>query len=936
MKKYIYILISLVLASCSEEQLDLLSSEAQALIGRAVDFSATITDEFKSQTRTTYNDTGVFNEQDMMRIYRQYAASGSDTDENHDGWVDNVAYRTYYYYTKYATGTTTISLGKDWKVFVGRQGKDEDGKFVNEGNGQQEKDTITWENGKTVRFRSWGRSNYANSLNGCYKYKSSGITNYYPDFCISDWVTVSGPTKQIPLTLRHVCSRIAISYRNNGSQFYKVELATTLDDYKRADNADTNDNDNSASEAGKTEDQAQEELNAVLAAYNRMCMPAGVDIEKGELYAMTKTYWEDIDNNAEGNRKLRFLEDEDPENFYHYGKEDAKAIEDNVQRPIFGGVNQSCYLITIPYDMSNGSTMGDVITLPACTRFRVYLRDVNNGDDYNTGGYEGTYHIFSLADIKDSNGSAMFPQGLDMLPGYSYKFYVGYRYDQLTITANDNFSWKEQDLVDAQLAEDNHDVPETSPAEYSWWKNTIKNAIPTSTGGDFNPQFHIKTQKEFIEFINLVNGTAAKKTDGLYRAKRKEENPDHANNTYDKNYWWYTEVSANKRDTTWVTSQQATEMGYLLYQSYHAANANQPAYSQEEYIRGAYPFFDETRDRHYTVYLDTDLDFYDWELPSIGNSKNTPFKGYFDGYCKGENDVAAKMHSISNLNMEEEYLFKYIDGAAIRNLKIESTHKVSLVKEGINTCYIIGIDLRTHSTKNSIAESLTSNLYNNPSYVVGCIHVGDAGGALVGASSNLYMYGCMQAAEGIPENQGALMNEHMRYSTESAWKFFTPLISFDYTKEANTGSPSWGRFMCNYFDTELSPNTWAVGDLGLSLSNDYSPLEYIRGRKSFVLKAKNDNLLTGDATFKALNTTERRLSYYGLAPWKAMNYGIYRYNQTSAGSTHKCNVHYENNSTGYIHKYPELQSGVPADAEKDENGKITREAQYANTLDQNN
>lgn len=904
-KKYLYnIVLLLALAACSEDDWDIfLSPEQQALIGSAVNFSATQVDEFKPQTRTTYNDTGVFNENDLMRIYRQYQ-------QDNGAWEENSTYRTYYFNTKYATGTS-ISLGTDWKVYVGRKGKNSDGTVIES---QTAADSITWENGKTVRFRSWTRSNYASALESCYKYKSSGITNYYPDFCISDWVTVSGPSEQIPLTLRHVCSRIAVSYRNNGSQFYKVELATELEDYKRKDNADTSVNDNSISEAGKTDEQAKEELDAVLAAYNKMCMPAGVDIEKSELYAMTKTFWENLDYNSTDNNTLRNLEDVDASTFYHYGHNDSEYIKENVQRPVFGNVNTSCYLVTIPYDMSNGTTQGDVITLPACTRFRVYMRDVNNGDGNNTSGYEGSYHIFSLADIVDGSGNTMFPQGLDMLPGYSYKFQVGYRYGQLTITANDNFSWTKQDREEAKLEEDIHTLPLPTTADYTWWKTTIKNAIPTSTGGDFNPVFHIQTQQQFIEFINLVNGTAATATEGLYRAGRTKEhpNPDHADNAYDKYNWWYTEVSANKRDTTWVTSAEATAMGYLLYESYHAANGSQPAFSQEEYVRGAYPFYDETRDRHYTVYLDNDLDLFDWMLPSIGNSGTTPFMGYFDG----------QMHTISNLYMEEEYVFKYIDAAAIRNLKIESTHKVSLAKIGTNTCYIVGIDLRAHSTTNSIIQSLTSNLYNNPSYVVGCIHVGDAGGALVGASSNLYMYGCMQAAEGIASNTGALMGAYLPYSSTSNWNFLAPQIPFDFSnmQAKLKGTPKWGRFMCNYYDTQLSPGTNSIGNI----KDLYSPLEYIRGRESFILKAKNDNMLVGEVSFSTLTSVSQRLAFYGLAPWKAMNYGIFQYNQSSIGGTHKCKAHYVNNSTGYIHRYPELVSGEPT------------EDQYADPLEQKN
>lgn len=903
MKRFLYLLTILSVVACSEDTEMTLSPEQQSLLGREVNFNATRASEFNHQSRTTYNDTGVFNEDDLMRIFRQYALDGG-------GWGEE-AYRTYNFHTKYATGTQ-IDLGRDWRVVVDRMGKNPDEDEFK----QSEGDSITWENGKTVRFRSWTRSNYAGCLNGCYKYKGSDITNYYPDYCISDWVTVSGPTEQVPLTMRHICSRIAISYRNNGSQLYKVEVATDLEDYKRKDNADTNANDKSPSEAGKTDTEAQAELDQVMAAYNRMCMPAGVDIEKSELYAMTKDYWQPLDydiSTSEGSSTaLRTLENVDASTFYHFGTNTPEHIKENVQRPVFGNVNQSCYLITIPYDMSNGDQQGNIITLPACTRFRVYLRDVNNGDGMHPGAnYEGTYHIFSLSDVKDKDGNTMFPNGLEMAPGYSYKFYVGYRYDQLTITANDNFSWDKQDAENANLGNADIPMPTISTTDYTWWKDAIKKAIPKD-GGDFKPQFTISTEKEFLEFINLINGTAAKETTGLTRAKRNVKNPDHKGNAYDEYYWWYTSVSANKRDTTWVTSAEATALGYLLYESYHAANGNQPAYSQEEYIRGAYPFYDETRDRHYTIKLNAHLDFGDWCLPSIGKEVDTPFKGFFDG----------QMHKLSNVYMQEEYLFKYIDAASISNLRIESTHKVSLVKQGTNTCYIVGIDLRAHSTLNSIAERLTSNEYNNPSYVVGCIHVGDAGGALVGASSNLYMQGCMQAAEGIAANTGALLGGYLPYSSTSNWRFFDPQISFDFTDMSAKlkGTPSWGRFMCNYYDKELSKNTNAVGNI----ADKYSPLEYIRGRDSYILKAKNDNLLQGEVTFGSLKSVAQRYAYYGLAPWKAMNYAIFRYNQTSAGTTHACTAHYENNSTGYVHKYPELLPGVP-----------TTE-QYANPLEQNN
>lgn len=904
MKRYLsYILLLLVLLSCEKERWDSLPQWQRDLIGRAVNFNASIADDF--QTKTTWDESGAFNEYDLMRIYREYS-------DGNGGW-EKKAYRTYFFDTKYATGTT-INLGRDWKVEEGRKGLGRGDDYVNPFT-QTKADSLTWESGKAVRFRAWARSNYAGALKNCYR-DANGITNYYPDYCLSDWVTMSGPTAQIPLTLRHACCRITIAYRNNGSQFYKAEVATEWQDYKRADNADTSENDEADTEHGKTDAQAQEEWAQVVAAYNRMCMPGGVDADKAELKALKSSFWTDLSNNSTDNNKLRYLEDQSDDIFFPYGGGTAEDVETQVQRPVFANVNTSCYLLTIPYDMSNGETQGDIITLPACTRFRIYKRDVNNGDGNNTPGYEGTYHIFSLADIRndDPDKTPMFPDGIALLPGHSYKFVVGYKYDKLTITASDNFSWTQQDLEDSQMESSEVDYPELTTAGYTWWKTTIKNAIPTD-GSDFNPVFHIKDETEFLEFINLVNGTATNVTSGLFRARRKDVNPDHADNPYDSHYWWYTSVSANKRDTTWVTSAEATALGYLLYESYHPANANQSAYSQEEYVRGPYSFYDMTRDRHYSVYLDSDLDLADWCLPSIGDGDTAtehPFMGYFDG----------QMHTIKDAYMAEEYLFKYINSAAIRNLRLTSTHKLSLAKEGANTCYIVGVDIRAHSTLNPLIERLTSNLYNNPSYVVGCIHVGDAGGALVGASSNMYMWGCMHAAEGIPSGNGALMGSYLPYSSESNWRFLAPQISFDYNNmNQQMGSkPTWSRFMCNYYDTELSPGTNAI----TAISDLYSPLEYIRGRESFILKAKEDNLLKGDLGFNSLKSVQQRMAYYGLAPWKAMNYGIYRYNQTAAGQSHPCNAHYENDSVGYIHRYPVLLPSTPT------------ALQYANPLEQKN
>ena len=55
--------------------------------------------------------------------------------------------------------------------------------------------------------------------------------------------------------------------------------------------------------------------------------------------------------------------------------------------------------------------------------------------------------------------------------------------------------------------------------------------------------------------------------------------------------------------------------------------------------------------------------------------------------------------------------------------------------------------------------------------------------------------------------------------------------------------------------------------------------------------------------------------FYGLAPWKAMNYAIWKYNTDPNyyGKDHPCNIHYEVGTVGYDHTYPQMNSGAPLD-----------------------
>lgn len=859
-KGFLALMTSLVLIGCTNDDTESsLTAEQQGLIGRAVNFDVSMADGYK--TRSIYNDDGSFSDNDLMRIYRQYA--------NDNGtWKATQSYRTYQYKPLYANGTEVL-LNQNWKVEKDRYGyndvadaKHGTGEFV-----QASSDSLTWENGSTVRFRAWSRSNYYNSITG-----NNGKNRYYPDFCIADYVNASGPTQGIPLLLKHVGCRIVFMRRLNGNEFYKIEVCTDWEDYKRTDNNTDHAADDHEFEAGKTDAKAQEECNAVLAVYNKMCMPAGVNISDGTLLAMPKTYWE----NATATQ-IRYLENDEAQ-FFKYGEKTPDKIASDAQRPIFNHLNGSVYLITIPYDMSDEpTTQGNVLVLPPCTRFRVYLTDVNNGDQYGTGGYEGTYHILTLSDIKNKSGDKIYTEGMELIPGNSYGFYVGYKYNQLTVTAEDNFSWTEQDIAEKHQMKDEQEVPVMS-GTYGWWKNAIRLAIPKGME-DFEPKFHITNREEFLEFIKLVNGTATDKTttDPLRSVARYKKIDGVTTKTYD----WFkqneiTPGFGGKNDTIFYTQTQLEQEGYIFYEHYHAANADKAAYSELDYLNSNYSFFDENLNRHFEVYLDADIDMADIQTSAIGAESTTPFKGLFDG----------QGHTIINVNRgtEEGYIFGYMDGGKIANLRIESTHKVDLLKNATNGAYILGISMMADSKTNAIAQSLLGT-----SFVVGCIHVGDATGALVGEADNLYMYGSMQAAEGI--SGGALLGG---YAASKTWNFFTPQSS---------KKVSWGRFMCNYYDKQLSPGAHAVG----SITDAYKQLEYIRGSQSYILRAKNDNLISDEVPWDKLSANLKE-AYYGLAPWKAMNYAIKRYND-SYGSTHKCTMHYEYNTIGYNHQYPVLKPG---------------------------
>ena len=859
-RNIIYLVLAAVLTACADYESKLSCDGEPALIGHKVNFNASMADLFL--TRATYHHDGSFNEGDQMRIFRQYALNGS-----FDATTES--FRTYYLKMDYAAGTQ-VSLNSDWIPMPGKLKLDAPG---SEPAVQTAADSLTWENGKTVRFRAWGRSNLAGRL-------SAGTRDsYYPDYTVSDWVTVSGPTYNIPLSMRHITCRIGLVCKS-GNEFGSAVICTDWHDYKRMDNADTQAHD--SEETDKSDDEAKEELSRVMAVYEKMCMPAGVDDATFQLTAMTKALYNDAATDF-ANLEKYFPQD----GIVKIGTMSADQIRDNVQHPVFNSNDGRLYMMSVPFDMSSANT-GAELVLPACTRFRVWLYDVNSGDKAATTGTEGSWHIFALSDIKKDNGDAAFPNGLALKAGYSYLFSVGYHYDRFTITAQDDFSWTEQDLGAGDAVDE---APAVEDLDFTWWTNAYREAAKKALfeNKDFLPEFSISDRRQFITFIHLVNGTAATRMSGLTRGDVRKD--DGGNEIKDadgfETYWWILDDEQDENgNPRQVTMEEAEAMGYVFYPHFYPTVSTQAAHVIEDYVTGPMDFYDRDFGNRYEVNLKVDLDLYDRELPGIGEVSAKPFRGNFKG-CG---------HTLTNLNMKNGCLFDHVMDGAITNLKIVSTHNVSLLNTGESSgttgwgCYIAGISMMCNSTGHSIASALTGS-----SYVVGCIHVGDAGGALVGEADNLTMLGCMQTAAGIPSGSGALLGA---YGTGSKSDFFAP--------QSKKGIV-WGTFMCNYYDTEKSPGTNAVG----TVKDDYGPQQYIRGGKSHILKAKNNYLLGSNTDYNSLSANMKK-EIYGLAPWRAMNYAIARYNSGSVGSKYPCNMQYSTSEVGYAHLYPVLITGAPA------------------------
>jgi len=890
----IFIVIPLLLAACTKEVTEL-RPDQESLIGRRVNFSASVADPFA--TRSTYRHNGAFNEGDIMTIYRQYS---HDNGRNFDAGTE--AWRVYELKTKYATGTS-LALETDWLPKKGEIGYNPahdstPGEYIT----QTEADSLTWDNGKTVRFRAWSRSN----LSGAIPNSSSDPKRYYPDYCVAEWVTVSGPTMDISLELKHLGCRIGFTTKS-GNELQWAEICTDWEDYLWQDNADTEAHDESStSEHGKTEEQAKEEAEAVKAVYDRMCMPAGVDITTSLLTAMTNEMYEGVTNFAKLHEKT------EADGIVKYDTKTPDQIKTDVKRAEFASNDGRLYLISIPYDISTGGQRGEALTLPPFTRFKIWLYDVNNGDKANTSGRESNYHIFSLGDVRDKEGDGsvqLFPNGMELLSGVSYLFSVGYHYNNFTLTPADSFSWDNQTPEGGDGT--NQQQSEQPTQYYKWWKDAIADAIPTDISQSFRPEFHIETPEEFLEFIKLVNGTAATKTSGLTQMLDPSKTYDKDHPATREDYRWYRDADVEfdsetgkplkvKNGAVAVTTAEAEAEGYVFYEHYHPANADQAAYSMEDYLRGPYSFYDEDLNSHFSITLDNDLDLYDWRLTSIGSTESHPFRGIFDGGG----------HLISNIYMDGGIMFSYGKDIVIRNLKIETVHDFQLIgtseakdaKTGYGA-YVAGVSIKAPCPGNPIATTLTGT-----SYVVGCIYQGNAAGGLVGTADMLNMYGNMIAASGIPAGTGALLG---RYPSESQ----------AYLAPQTAKKLSWSSFMVNYYDRTLSEDINAVGftedgNGRYSTTRQYRQQEYIRGAESHILKAKNDNLLADSVPWEKVEEQNNDLmieGYYGLAPWKAMNYAIWKYNQDQS-EPFTCKMHFVNDNDGYAHRYPILVSDAPGNS----------------------
>lgn len=907
-----------MLVGCSEEPLDTsLTIEQRNLIGTAVNFSPYVANfnitraEPSKPTGNSNNHEGGFNANDMMYIYRQY------WDETTGTWVYRNPPGTIYKYTDLNLGESGVFDKTSWRVYEGKTFRFYDSYYENPENSLYDTslpadqqvhsyrktltkgDSIIWETGSTVRFRAWALSRMGNDLSD--KTDASGAieprTINYPDYMVCDWVTVSGPTQAIPLAMRHLGCRIGFTPREN-NQFVKIELCTDPADYMRDDNAQSDADDALDKHPEIADPEHPEILTAaqcaanVADAFDRMCWPAGVDMETLSLLTCST------------DEKTKYSYKSQEMNIDFIKEKNENGTYKNVKHAQFSSSSDSrYYLISIPFDM----TTMEPITLPPYTRFKVWLRDVNSGDagtSEQTGSSENRYHIFQLSDVKKSGSTEpAFPDGFTMLAGYSATFSVGYHYNNLEVYAEDSFTWDESPL-NSTISEDEHkESDQPIASSYNWWTSAIKAACENAKlGKSYKPDFKISNKNELLELANLVNGNFTTSPEIF---KEWVITTDERGVEISRELKWYTGTHVNgdgSIDKDYVDKAVLMEQGYIFYDRYTPSIADRPATIEEDYLKTPFNFYDDQVKSRWTVTLDADIDLKDWKLPTIG-SEAKPFCGYFDGAG----------HTLTNLYMTNNgQLFGYAMNGTITNLKLVSTHPLSIT----GTCEnerILGCSV--------IAPSTTATLANKTKgycYFVGCFHQGSSAAPLVNDSQDkgFEMYGCMQANDGIAPGSAALAN----ISTSEA-------IVGSISDETELEEIKWGLVSCNYYDTELSPGSVAFHSPSGNLSA-FHRLQYIRGSKTHILCAKNDFLVDSKTEWKKL-AQQRKDELYGVAPWRAMNYGIFVYNSTVREDIDRCKMHYEPATTvGYAHLYPELKTGLLTAA--DEGSK------YLNVLDQFN
>ena len=154
--------------------------------------------------------------------------------------------------------------------------------------------------------------------------------------------------------MRHITCRIGLTCKA-GNEFGSATICTDLEDYRRQDNADTKAHDEA--ESNKSKAQAQKELDSVLAVYNKMCMPAGVDDKTFLLTAMTKARYD-------GTTSFKDFE-KDTTDIVRIGALDSVSIRTDVQRPVFNHNDGRLYMMSIPFDMSREGRVTSWCCLPA-------------------------------------------------------------------------------------------------------------------------------------------------------------------------------------------------------------------------------------------------------------------------------------------------------------------------------------------------------------------------------------------------------------------------------------------------------------------------------------------------------------------------------------------------------------------------------------------